>query len=253
MVVPVGGWAVAINDGVAYNATLAAGTYSGPTAVVTAWIAAIQAAAIAAGSVKTFVGSIASGEQGTGKTTITINSGTFALTWTATNLRNLLGWSAGLAAAGTYTSPSGCLGMWLPDCTIAQPFPLGDAGNVEASISQTSSPLGATKTIYTSSRTHHPGIAWTHVTLARARQGSEASGVRSWERFVRDCMIGSSGLSYFLPGGDVKIFWNADSASTPTPAVYHPIVPRSVADAMEPSTGDGYVGLYRCKWLGGFS
>ncbi len=129
VVVPSGGWAVAVNDGVAYNATLPAATYAGPTALVAAWVVALNAAALGAGSAKTFTASIASGEQGTGKTTITISAGTFSLTWTATNLRDLLGWAAGLAAAGTYTSPSGCLGMWLPDCPISQPFPRGDTGD----------------------------------------------------------------------------------------------------------------------------
>lgn len=244
-----GGWAVAVNDGVAYNATIAAGTYSGPTAVVAAWVVALNAAALAAGSAKTFTSSIDSGEQGTGKTTITISAGTFTLTWTSTDLRDLLGWAANLAAAGTYTSPSGCRALWLPDCTSSQPFPLADFGDYEADLSTTISPLGVTRTILTVSRLKHPGITWSHVSLARARQSQEASGVRSWERFVRDCMIGSTGLAYL--GAGRKITYWPDAATAGTSQQYHALPPRSVAEVMNPATGDGYIGLWSCRWPGG--
>lgn len=250
-VVPSGGWTLTVNDGANYAATLAAATvYSGPTAVVTALVAALNTAAAGAGSARTWTGSIASGEQGTGYVTLTISAGANVTgTWTTTTLRDYLGWTGNLSGAITYTSPSGCLGMWLSDSPIVQPFNLGDTGNVEAALTQTMSRLGVTKTILAASRTRHPGIVWTHVSLARARQSQEANGVRSWERFVRDCMIGSSGLSYFLPGGDLKIFWSADAA---TAQVYHPITPRAVADVMQPATGDGYIGLWRCSWPGGY-
>jgi hypothetical protein len=250
VVIPAGGWAVAVNDGSAYNATVAAGTYSGPTAVLAALVVSLNAAALAAGSARTWTGSIASGEQGTGKTTLTCSAGAnVTLNWTSTNLRNLLGWAANLSGAITFTSPSGCLGLFLPDCPISQPFPLADLGNHEADVSQTSSPLGVVHTIRTVSRLRHPGIAWSHVTLARARQSQEANGVRSWERFVRDCLIGTTGLSYLGPGCKVTVW--PDAATAGTSQQYHSNAPRSVSEAMEPSTGDGYLGLYRCRWPGG--
>ena len=245
----ISGGIVAINDGIAYNAT-ASGTLSGPTALVAAWQTALNAAALAAGSAKTFTCSPLAIEQGTGYVTIAISSGTFTLNWTSTDIRDVLGWTGNLAAAGSYTSPSGCLGLWLPDCPISQPMPLAKTGFLEGGVSQTVSPLGITKTIKTAGRTRHPGITWSHVSLARAVQDSEASGVRSWERFVRDCLRGDTALSYFTPGVDVKVFPDAGSA---TATVYHPIVPNAVTDCMEPSTGDGYVGLWRCKWPGGWT
>ncbi len=250
VVVATGGWAVAVNDGTAYNATVAAGTYSGPTAVLAALVAALNVAAGLAGSLRTWTGAIASGEQGSGKSTLTISAGAnTTLNWTATNLRDLLGWAANLAGAITYTSPAGCRGMWLPDSPISQPFPLGDTGNVESDATVIVSPSGVTKTIVTAVRTRHPGITWSHVSLARARQSQEASGVRSFERFVRDCMIGATGLAYFNPGGDIKIWWDAGAG---TAQVYHPKTPATVEDVMSPTTGDGWVGLYRCMWPGGY-
>jgi hypothetical protein len=250
-VVPGGGWSVAVNDGVAYNASLvAAVVYSGPTAVMAALVASLNAAALAAGSARTWIGSIANGEAGTGYATLTISAGAnVTLTWTTTTLRDLLGWSANLAGAITYTSPAGVLGMWLPDCPISQPFPLGEVGDIEANISSTVSPLGVVKTILTTSRTRHPGITWTNVALARARQASEASGVRSFERFVRDCMIGSTGLAYFRAGGDLTIWWNAGAG---TSQQYNSPPPRSVREVLEPATPEGWMGLWRCKWPGGY-
>jgi hypothetical protein len=240
-----------LNDGFGYSATLAASSaYSGPTAALADLIAAMNTAAGVAGSAKTYTGSIASGEQGTGYVTISISSGTFSLTWTTTTLRDYLGWVGNLSAAGSYVSPSGCLGMFLPNCPIMQPFALGDTGNKEGGISQTISPGGVTKTIKTTGRTRHPGITWSHITLARARQASESGGVRSWERFVRDCLRGDTSLAYFTPGADVKLFWDADSA---TAQVYHPVVPNAVTDCMEPAMGDGFVGLWRCRWPGGWT
>ncbi len=249
VVVPSGGWAVSVNDGIVYVATLAAATYSGPSAVVAALVVALNAAALGAGSAKTFTASIASGEAGTGKTTLTISAGTFSLVWTATNLRDLLGWAANLAAAGTYTSPSGCLGMWLSDSPISQSIPLGDAGDIEGDLSVIVSPLGVTKTIATTSRTRHPGIAWTHVSLARARQSQEANGVRSFERFVRDCMIGSTGLAYFAAGGDITVWWDAGAG---TSQQYNSVPPAKVADVLKPAEAGGWLGLWRCEWPGGY-
>lgn len=249
-VVPSGGWTLTVNDGAAYAGTLTAGTtYSGPTAVVAALVAALNTAAAGAGSARTWTGSIASGEQGTGYVTLTCSAGANVTgTWTTTTLRDYLGWAAGLSGAITFTSPSGCLGMWLPDCTAMMPMPLAETGNKQGGISITETPSGVTKVIKTASRTRHPGITWSHVTLARARQASEASGVRSFERFVRDCLRGDTSLSYFRPGGDVKHFPDAGSA---TATVYHPRVPNDVGDVMQPAFDSGYVGLWRCTWLGG--
>ena len=250
-VVPAGGWTLSVNDGIAYAATLTAATvYSGPTAVVAALVAALNAAAIVAGSARTWTGSIANGESSTGKVTLTISAGANVTgTWTTTTLRDFLGWSAGLSGAITYTSPSGALGLWMADCPISQPFPLGDTGNIESDCSVIVSPTGVTKTIVTATRTKHPGITWSYVSLARARQSQEASGVRSFERFVRDCMIGSTGLAYFNPGGDITVWWDAGAG---TSQQYNPITPVKVEDVMVPAVEGGWVGLWRCTWPGGY-
>ena len=67
---------------------------------------------------------------------------------------------------------------------------------------------------------------------------------------MRDCLRGDTALAYFVAGGDVKVFPDAASA---TATVYHPVIPNAVTDCMEPSTGDGWVGLWRCKWPGGWT
>lgn len=249
--VPTGGWSVAVNDGVAYNASLTAGTtYSGPTALMTAFVAALNTAATGAGSLRTWTGSIASGEAGTGYATLTISAGAnTTLNWTTTTLRDFLGWVANLSGAITYTSPSGVLGMFLPNCPLYQTIPTATTGMVEANITQTASPTGVTKTVYTTKRTRHPGVTWSHVTAARSWSSQEAGGVRSWQRFVEDCLIGSSGLSYFTPGGDVKFFPDAESS---TATVYHPALVKSVSDVLTPAI-DGFMGYGRCTWPGGWT
>jgi hypothetical protein len=251
VVIPTGGWAVAANDGVAYGATVPAGTYSGPTAVLAALVSALNTAAGGAGSARTWTGAIASGEQGTGKATLTISAGANAtLNWTQTAQRDLYGFTGNLSGAITWTSTSGCLGLFLADCTMSVPFSLSDFGDYEADISQTRSQLGVLKTIKTVSRLRHPGITWTHVSLARARQSAEASGVRSWERFVRDCILGVTGLSYFNPGSKVTLWPNAGTAGTSRQ--YHGIAGSSVSELMQPADGSGFVGLWQCRWPGGY-
>lgn len=232
--IPAGGWQAAINDGAAFNVVLSASVTYTPTELATAFEAALEAGA---GSGQTYTVTIANGEGGTGKVTFTCTA-VFTVTWTSTALRDALGFTGNLSGATSYTSTNGLLGMWLPDCPMQYRRPRGNGGFTEGGVSQTISPSGAVKTIVTTSRTKVPPVSWSHVTLARALQESEANGVRSFERFL-GCLRGTP--SAFLPGSQVRVYWDADMT------VYTAIVPRIPESNDLDPVDENWRGLYACQ------
>ena len=242
LVVPVGGWTMHVVDASAtFDATIAAGTYS-PTSLLAAVQVALEAGSAETYTVNWAATTLGLTEGGNGQVKIVCSS-VFAITWTSTDLRDALGYTAGLAADGQYTSTYGVKGLWLPDCPYLSPYGSQDPGHTEGGPAQAVSPLGVTKTIVHPTRVKMPGLRWSHVSVARARQQAETGAPRSWERFVRETMFGA--VSYFRPGGAWRLYWNADSLGTSTD--YYPIAPKSTAaDAADTS----WRGLYAVEFAG---
>ena len=232
IIVPVGGWTAAINDGTVFNATVAAGTYS-PTTLAAAFEAALEA-----GSAAVYSHSIANGEGGSGALTLVCDSD-FAVTWTSTDLRDALGFAGDLGGGGTdstYTGTLGMRGLWLPDSPLAAPYVSGDSGHWEGGPTQTVSPLGQTKTITRPTRVKAGPFRWSHVSAARSRQYSETGVPRSFERFIRDTMFGQVG--YVTPGGKVRLYWDADAAGY---VEFWPMAPTTTETR---KAVEGWAGLY---------
>jgi hypothetical protein len=243
LVVPVGGWSADIDDGVApFTVTVPAGTYS-PTSLLVAFEAAIEAGS---GANSTWSASIASGEGGSGACTINTSPGTLEIVWTSTDLRDALGFVSDVATSNTVTSDYGVRGLWLPDCPLDSRYGSQDPGHTEGGPAQTVSPLGVIKTISRPTYVRLPPVRWSHVTAARARQAAESGVPRSYERFIREVVYGNaSGVSYFTPGGVVRLIWNANVPGTYTD--YYPIAARSTAlERTDPS----WSGLYSCSFEG---
>jgi hypothetical protein len=119
---------------------------------------------------------------------------------------------------------------------MASSYNRGDPGHEEGGVSQVVTPSGATYTVRTTTRTRIPPLTWSHVTAARAREYSEADGVRSWERLIRDCVRGGSAA--FLPGCQVRVYWDADAAN------YITIRPLAPDDTACPAADASWRGLY---------
>ena len=241
LVVPVGGWTVHVDDGTVFDATVAAGTYS-PTTLLAAFVAALEA-----GSAQSYSGSIANGEGGTGVVSVVIaGSATFSVTWTSSDLRDALGYTGALGAAKTQTSTYCIKGLWLPDCPMSGSYGAADPGHTVGGLVQTRSPLGVIKSISHPTYVELPSVTWTHVSAARTRQAAESGAPRSWERFCREVIYGNaSGVSYFTPGGVVRLIWNADSPGTYTD--YYPIAPKTTAT---PRADAAWSGLYSVSFAG---
>ncbi len=240
LAVPTGGWVFDLldDDGNHPNVTVAAGTYS-PTTLLAAVVAAMNAA-----SAETYTGSLDAGEGGTGCATIaTATSALFELTWVDLDLREALGWTGVLDSAVSYTSDVGVKGLWLPDCPTSGTYGAQDPGHTEGGVAQTISALGVTKTWVGPARVRQPGLRWSHVTAARARQAAESGAPRSWERFCREVLRGS--LSYFHAGGTVRVIWDTTVPGTYTD--YRPSVPRTTELARADAT---WAGLYAVSFEG---
>lgn len=240
LIVPTGGWVFDLldDDGNHAGVTVAAGTYS-PTTLLAAVVAAMNAA-----SAEDYTGSLSVGEAGDGTATIaTATSALFELTWVDLDLRSALGFAVVLDGAVTYTSPVGVTGLWLPGCPTSGAYGAQDPGHTEGGVAQTVSPLGVTKTWVGPSRVRQPGLKWSHVVAARARQAAESGAPRSWERFCRETLRGS--LSYFRAGGTVRVIWDTTDSATFTD--YRPAVPRTT----ELTRADGsWAGLYAVSFEG---
>lgn len=243
LVVPTGGWSFDFTDGDgAHTGTVAAGTYS-PTTLHTAFIAQLNAQ-----SANAYTGSIANGEAASGAATfVNADADVTAVTWTSTDLRDALGFSAALPGTGTELGPRtftglyGMRGLWLPDCVRAGLYVSGDEGHLEGGPTQTISPQGVVKTITRPTRTKCGPFRWTAVSLARARKYSEAASggvtARSFERFIRDTMFAE--VSYFTPGGKVRLYWDADNSSA-----YVEMWPKAPADTSTTPLVQEWAGLY---------
>ena len=205
--VPVGGWSVSVNDGGGADvATMTAGTY-----YVTEFLAELKARMDAATG-KTFTITCASGEAGTGKVTISINVGTFTLTWTSTDLRNALGFTGTLTpGAASFTSTNGAQAMWLPDCPYSgQMFDHQLVGHRVSDYRQSVSPTGEVYTLIGNHYRQHKSVRWTHVGRDRAIDGAN-SAVISWQQWVRQCQWGD--LSYFTVGAPVRFYSDATNST----------------------------------------
>ena len=156
---------------------------------------------------------LSGGESGTGKVTIA-STANLAITWTSTDLRDLLGFTGNLSAATSHTATNHCRGVWLPDCPMSARYGPNDAGHTEADLVQTVSPQGHVQTSVYNTRTFLPEVVWSHVARARARIEGETTTNASFERFIRDTQFG--GLAYFHVGAHVRLYWDADASDYDT-------------------------------------
>jgi len=151
------------------------------------------------------------GEAGTGKVTIA-STATLAINWgSATDLRDLLGFTGNLSGSASYTSTNHARGVWLPDCPMAAKYGPNDDGHTKTDRTESQGPRGGSSALVFQSRVILPLVRWSHVTRARARVAGESVTGESFERWWRYTHGGE--LAYFKVCPRVKLYWDADLSS----------------------------------------
>lgn len=231
-----------VNDGGgadAFTVTPANYYMSTTTSLISTLETALEAAA---GVGFTVTGSF--GESGTGKVTIAINSGTFVLSWTDTDLRDALGFTGNLTpAAASFTSTNASPAVWLPDCPIVTPFGAGDNGLEEADASFAESPGGVVYAVY-GQRKRVLWASWDALSHAVSRIAGESTVNSSWEKFWRAGVVAEDGWAGGKVGGPMRLHWDADSTST---YVTCKLVGEALRRPHIDQVSEGWLGLWSLK------
>jgi hypothetical protein len=215
IVVPVGGWEVSLTDadGTAVPVTVPAGDYylnSVAPGGTVSFVAAVKAALDNGAGVTYIVGVDDDIDGATGKVTIAVSSGTFSLTWTDTDLRDVLGFAG--ASIATTTSATGTMHarhLWLPNTghMAEQPDPAfgegtQDFGRAESDYASTCSPSGVTTaTVFNVRRLAH--FTWEPLLGLKTWLSDEQLLNESFERFWLDVMNGAH-----CDGGDPHRYYS---------------------------------------------
>jgi hypothetical protein len=216
--IPTGNWTFTFSEsggGGTPTVTLTAAAeyyHSSTTTIASAIKAAMDAASPNA---RTYTVTVSSGNGGTGKYTISVSSGTYSITWIATDLRNLLGFTANLSAVSTATGSNHAIGLWVPGVPHEQEFSSADQGHDEYDVASTESPDGTTVVTAYNRRTVTQ-LQWTAVTDTKTRSITEATTNESWQNFYRNALAGEQ--PGFTPGGPVR--WHPDADTNGTFTTY---------------------------------
>lgn len=253
--VPDGGWSFTVNDGGGPDAvTFAEGDTYYPSSLLTTLKSKMDTAT---GKVFTVTGAF--GSSGTGKVTISVSSGTYAIDWTgATVLRDVLGWTGNIAATATATSTNGMMGVWLPDCAIssAGDIDFDSVGHLRTDAAFSVSPTGVVTFWHGTDQQSFRSITWPLV--SRSRAIDVASSLLSWQEFVRDSLLGGvSAFAASITPPTVTFYYDADNnyvvgQDAPLPAgdgVYYLVVS---PDLGLPRAAEGYTLLYTVQILEAF-
>jgi hypothetical protein len=219
IVIPTGGWAMDVVGTASGTATVPAGSYflssgvSGGNSLVAAVKAAIEAV-----TSDTHTVTIADGEGDvSGRCTIDsdIGIGSFEITWTDTELRDVLGFEADgdLSGALTYTSTDHVKMAWLPGTKRISEYGPSDLGRAISNVRQQRTGDGNIKSIGGKVR-REQSVQWRGVPYKRMRVAGEGAGQAnmSLEQFWLDSIQAQqSGATL---GGLMRYYWDADADAT---------------------------------------
>jgi hypothetical protein len=159
------------------------------------------------------------GSSGTGRVTIqcTQAAGTWAITWTSTELRDILGFTANSGPTNQPdTGPKQARGLWFPASTIQC---AGDPARAPKGSDErrTVSPRGAVLSRVGNTFYRHKALGYTHVPQARAWEAAAvAAGLPAnsgWDTFYNETQLGQSS-SWFTPASAVKIYYDVQGVDT---------------------------------------
>ena len=189
-----------------FTVTLAAGTYWCGSTLLSSLQTALDAASGSDGA-WTVTASLTD-TTGTGLVTIAHASETFTITWTSTDLRDVLGFTGTLTpAALTFTGTKHLRGVWLPDCPIDSEYG-AEVGHTETDRTTLIGNGGdISVTAYAVTRKKMAPTRWAVVTRPKARVSGETTTGASYEQWLLDT---HSGLrSYFGTAPQVRVYHDA--------------------------------------------
>jgi hypothetical protein len=240
--VPSGNWTCALTDsGGAATVTVAAGEKSFWNQGVTddTFLEEFEEDLEDAGADNYSV-SMAAGEDGTGKITITNDSGNnFQIVWTSTDLRNLLGFSATISGATTQTAPNQAQGIWIPNAPLDTEYGSDDDGWWESDARSSESSSGHIKTLYTAKKQVN-SLRWRGITQAKCRTLKEGTTNESFETFWIDGILAEKVWANGA-GGPIMLYWNAGDH---TINCKYKIVGDSLTTLAPRKMRDGWLGLW---------
>lgn len=135
----------------------------------------------------------------------TSNASAFSITWTSTDLRDILGFTANITSQTSVTATNQAKGFWRPDCPIYV-----ESGRYKSSAPrvtdahQTESPNGLAITHVGNVKYRYRGIRWSHVPMHKVWVIDEGTANESLEQFMIDTQWGQ-GHSWFSPGAKLRI------------------------------------------------
>jgi len=197
------------------NVTLSAATYypnmlngGGPSFVTHVASAMTTAAGF------TISGSMSwNADDSTGKITFSAGSA-FAVTWTDTTYRDILGFTGNLASGTSHTATKASKFIWLPSSgravADAPEAPTSDFtddfGPEEVDMSFTRAPSGASRAVGYTVRKGPMRIAFDMVKSNKMWRAQESVGNESLQQFWRDCLAMGKGFRYCPDRSDLSYY-----------------------------------------------
>lgn len=157
--------------------------------------------------------SVSDGESGTGRCTINSTQTPWSITWTSTDMRNVLGFTGNISSvSAAQTGTNHCQALWLPDVVKFSQY--GDAanGSLITDFRATKGPTGVVRAFFGNSYRVHEGIKWEGVSNNKAMAHHETLTNESFETFYLDAMTGRK--SYIPVSTYVRLYWDADVDGT---------------------------------------
>ncbi len=202
VVVPTGGWAVSVTDNISTRTeTVPAGNYY-LSDILTEF-----ASQLASGGLTYTVTLSAT----TGATTITPSAGNTAITWTSTDLRNVLGFTGNLSAASAHTSTGHATHLWLPNCgrTGTTPDPTSashEFGKPESDTTYVEAPSGVSNRLYWNTR-YKETLVFPMVRGSKLWKTLEATTNESYQKFWEEVVRKGLPFRYFTDATNSSLKW----------------------------------------------
>lgn len=182
---------------------------------------------------------------GTGRLTIAVSAGNFAIVWdgtsgTSTELRDLAGFAGNISSSASAQGTKQVKRLWLPDSNHISdepnPAAVGDPfGSEEFDYVAAVAPSGAVATTALNTRSLSRSFRYEPVLGFRRYRALETDGAyanASWQTFIRDIMGDTAGgagvpFRFYADRANDALFWTLafDLEEGPNPAASIPLVP----------------------------
>lgn len=130
---------------------------------------------------------------------------TWSLSWTDTNLRDVLGFTANISnVTTTQTGVAQAKGLWLPDCSLTVEGDPERAPLVSDAVASVT-PTGRVVTHVGNTFRRHRSLTWSHVPIAQVWDAEATYENGSWEEFYIETQLGL-GSTWFTPGSPIQIY-----------------------------------------------